>query len=337
MSSISLISAEPNTDSATTAAASDVVPEVSDYVDEKNDDNLIIANKPTVSNELENIPSIAVKSSSKGSQSFPLSSSTESSWGSSSESSTFSDELVSPRVKFMPIDPTEATNKENENKDLSGNSEIVLSTRKKEVHASDDKAVSLPALEVKDKDGSGKKHNRSGARRRSNNHVGFSLQEIEKSTMMKDDSQNIPGTSKSDPDKIMSVNKETDDHGSPRMDVKMFSLLTDNVSNPTDDKITPNTNRLGEIIRTGAIRGSTSAGGLRSSGARSYSHSSRQRQRTNSASPATSLLRQESDPNSDADLAKHLAISYEDTSTGAVHCFQDEFGEYSCVFFTVTL
>lgn len=308
---------EANTES------SSVIPEVPEkYVDEKNDDNLIIANKPTVSSdEFENIPSTTVKSD-KDSHSYPLSSSTESSWGSSSESSTFIDDLVAPRVKFMPIDPSE-TPKQSDNADISGKSEIVLSTRKKELHVSDDKAASLPALELKDS----KRHSGGrGSRHRSNNHVGFSLQEIEKSTRMKDESQNMPGTSKSDPDKIMGVSEENDGSNSPCISAKMFS--DNDVSNPSDDKTTSGSNRLGQIIRTGAIRESTSAGGLRASGSRHAYSLSRRRQRTSSGSPATSLLRQESDPNdANADLAKHLAMSYEDTSTGAVHCFQDEFGE----------
>ena len=70
-----------------------------------------------------------------------------------------------------------------------------------------------------------------------------------------------------------------------------------------------------QIQRSGAVRASSSSAHVRL------------RSRTDSGSPVTSLLRNESDVDDSQD-PKHIAISHEDTSSGAVHCFQDQYGQW---------
>lgn len=57
------------------------------------------------------------------------------------------------------------------------------------------------------------------------------------------------------------------------------------------------------------------------------------RHRLPSEAAGSSLLGQDED---EASLAiRHMALCHEDTSAGAVHCFQDEFGESAFVFFVL--
>ncbi len=60
----------------------------------------------------------------------------------------------------------------------------------------------------------------------------------------------------------------------------------------------------------------------------------RQRRQRLSIESAGSLLGQEDEnaENLASLINRHMALTHEDTSTGAVHCFQDEYGENLCYF-----
>lgn len=250
------------------------------------DNNLIIANKPTVSDfDGSDVP-IVEDYKTKKAPLFASPGSTDSSWGSSSDCSTASGENDDASVEPIQVKFSETSSKKPAGKvtgasasNLSKSTSIKDSSSKHE-----DKAVSLPVLET-----------------------GVT---ISPSTSVTYES----GTnSKSDPEKIMTI-KESEGANIETLSGGEFS------ETETGDKV----NTLaapGLIHRHGAIRvstGSTRFGGLRT----------RQRQRTNSGSPATSLLNQESNSASASNEPKHFATTHEDTSTGAIHCFQDEFGQW---------
>lgn len=111
---------------------------------------------------------------------------------------------------------------------------------------------------------------------------------------------------KSDPERIMSTSQGDVDTSETVPEVDAVS------SNRPESS----SHRGGPIARQGAVRLSST---------RSRSGLRVRRARTNSGSPAASLLNQESEAGSES---KHLAMTYEDTSAGAVHCFQDERGQW---------
>ena len=289
------------------------------HLDMGDDDNLIIANKPTVVSGFEGDQGavIDIKNDKKpanfstATQSEPPGS-TDSSWGSSSECSTISengvDIVIDPKLKYTGHQSEEIQT-------TNGKSESNLSdgSVKKKVQNNEcsDKAVSLPALELDKEEGSGK--NKKPVKRPTN-HVGFSLPEIEKPSSSSTESKDLGESSKSDPDKIMAL-LNNDDESTAGSSSRVMSDLDVAIANSLAQR---------SIIRQGAFRDSDgSRFGLRA-----------RRQRTDSGSPATSLLNQESDGNvaGSSSEGKHYAFTHEDTSPGAVHCFQDVYGWYLLVF-----
>ena len=239
------------------------------------DDNLIIANKPSVS-ELGNSDSQPIIIEYKGKKNLSYDTkrntlaSTDSSWGSSSDCSTISDDnldqsiTTEPKVRFSPSDVATGKSVSNLSKPST-----------KASNNSNNKAVSLPVLE--------------------------SESDIASSSQANKDF-------KSDPERIMITdNKEEGDTPTPEI-----------VSNV--DIVDPN--RPESVAHRGTI---SRQGAVRLSSTRSRSGLRVRRPRTDSGSPAASLLNQESEGGSEI---KHLAMTYEDTSAGAVHCFQDERGQW---------
>ncbi|XP_066911070.1 pecanex-like protein 1 isoform X2 [Clytia hemisphaerica] len=257
------------------------------------DDNLIIANKPMASEfggGSGNIGTSKIKTANETSSNFKSKKKVytpDSSWGSSSDCSTISDASdndenlpnIEPKVKFSPVESSEYKQKNG----ATGKSESNLSrpsTKKKTTSNRSDKAISLPALE-------------------SQNTTASTTQATK--------------TFQSDPEKLMSVNKDTINDANDSPGIRVFSDIDVGSLDKTDSLANQRT-----IVRSGAIR-MTGRGTLRT----------RNRQRTNSGSPATSLLNQENEQSGSGSAeTKHLAMTHEDTSTGAVHCFQDEFGQW---------
>lgn len=250
--------------------------------DDTGDENLIIANKPSVSELGGNSDSepIIIEYKGKSEAAYDTKSdtlaSTDSSWGSSSDCSTISDNsnlnqtttnatTIEPKVRFSPADVTTGKSVSNLTKSST-----------KPGSSSNNKAVSLPVLE--------------------------SESDVPSSSQASKDF-------KSDPERIMITDKEKVDEDTsiptPEIDVDIV-----------DPNIAESVANRGPIARQGAVRLSStrSRTGLRV-----------RRARTNSGSPAASLLNQESDGGSEI---KHVAKTYEDTSAGAVHCFQDERGQW---------
>lgn len=251
--------------------------------DDTGDDNLIIANKPSVS-ELGNSDSepiiIEYKGKSKATYDTKRDTmaSTDSSWGSSSDCSTISEDNCNlnqstnndttdePKVRFSPADV--ATGKSVSN--------LTKPSSTKSGNSSNNKAVSLPVLE--------------------------SESDVPSSSQASKDF-------KSDPERIMITDKE-------KVEEDTSVLKPENDIDIVDPNMSDSVANRGPISRQGAVRLSST---------RSRSGLRVRRARTNSGSPAASLLNQENDPGSEI---KHLAMTYEDTSAGAVHCFQDERGQW---------
>jgi len=252
------------------------------------DDNLIIANQPTVSDFGGSDVHIVEDYKNKKPTLFTSPVSTDSSWESSSDCSSEGNDdddatVEQPHVKFGACSSKKPANK------ITGASASNLSksTRRKDASSRcEDKAVSLPVLET------------GGTVSPSAPSVAYESGK----------------NSKSDPEKIMTV-KESDIENIEILSGGEFSDLEAATSDKVNTLAAP-----GSIVRHGAIR--MSMGSTRFSGLRS------RRQRTNSGSPATSLLNQENDGGSSSIEPKHLATTHEDTSTGAVHCFKDEFGQW---------
>ena len=231
-------------------------------------------------------------------------------------------------------------------------SEGTLTTKPKDssiLNEVSDKTISMPALETKvllspSKDGP-LRSNSTGARPKTNQTVWFSLPEIENST------DEIVGSSKnkvdsSDPlhlklpdlleDEISPVLlddnflKDDDASGSPTIQHDSIHCMEGTIDTEegnlektlSEHRTSSNAH---QIQRIGAFR--------QSGGEVTLRPYLRLRSRTSSGSPGTSLLQHELEASggntSEAGAEnKHIATSHEDTSAGAVHCFQDEFGQW---------
>ena len=277
------------------------------------DGNLIIANEPTVT-DFENTPkSLQEKQNPiKSGQMFPLSlhklieASSDSSWGSSSICSSLSDLTEQPKVKFLSLDSTRQHNSISDKNIGEVKSETTLITRPKGIECEDDKTVSLPALEVKDNCKLGM---RTSTKVKTTQSVGFSLPEIDMSDK-EVDAECSKASENADFNNVFSIVNERDENASPNIE-HCSKDFEDSGHSSSSDK------QHRQIQRVGAIRMNS----------RESTTHARLRTRTNSGSPGTSLLRHESDGDEGSSEVKHIAISHEDTSAGAVHCFQDQYGK----------
>lgn len=286
-----------------------------EFLTTNDDDNyLIIANEPTVSDFQGTSDPNSNNVKMTGEQ-FPLnlhklveSSSGDSSWASSSIFSS-EGEAVDVKTNFMPVDASGPQSLIVDSDIGEVKSENTLSTIKKmdEFESETDKTVSLPALETKDntkRKEQSNRYNSSGARPRMPQNVGFSLPEIEASTM--DDNK---------------VSLQLKSEGLSKSDNAFADGKNDNLEFITDDTEIDLSNKTGEIHANRPRR----MGAFRASGG-DHRPQLRFRHRTNSESPGTSLLQSETEPVKDTSDNRHFAVSHEDTSSGAVHYFQDEYG-----------
>lgn len=255
---------------------------------------------------------------------FPLSlhklieASSDSSWGSSSICSSLSDLAEPPKLKFLALNSTRPQNSISDKNIGEVKSESTLNTNPpKGIASEDDKTVSLPALEVKDNCSIGMKASTKSKG------VGFSLPDIDMPNKKEEgECSKESSTEKGDFDNVFnSVNNDRDENVSPSIEQCSKDGYEDLVcSGGGEPSLSSNDKQRRSIQRVGALRMNSREGG-------GTTLPGRFRQRTNSGSPGTSLLRHESDADDGTAEAKHIAISHEDTTAGAVHCFQDQYGE----------
>ena len=273
------------------------------------DDNLIIANKPTVTDFDK------VSQTDDTPQNFPLNlhrlldTSSDSSWDSSSGISSPESNASVSKVTFYPIDyktqPQQHSMIDNDLGEVKSENNLIK--KPKEIineNTENPKAVSLSALSKEKEEGKQKFEHEGGAGRKTNTDasVGLSLPALPTLSEFLEDSFDGPSASSSVHPNSVASSERRESNSSADTFVDMETLA---------DKIG---NYARPIRRQGAFR--ESAGGSR---VYNRFHSGR------SGSSGAALLQSVEESNKDG---KHIAMSHEDTSAGAVHCFQDEFGEY---------
>ena len=269
------------------------------------DDNLIIANKPTVTDFDK------VSQTDDTPQNFPLNlhrlldTSSDSSWDSSSGISSPESNASVSKVTFYPIDyktqPQQHSMIDNDLGEVKSENNLIK--KPKEINP---KAVSLSALSKEKEEGKQKFEHEGGAGRKTNTDasVGLSLPALPTLSEFLEDTLSFDGPSASSsvhPNSVASSERrESNSSADTFVDMETLADKIGNYARP--------------IRRQGAFR--ESAGGSR---VYNRFHSGR------SGSSGAALLQSVEESNKDG---KHIAMSHEDTSAGAVHCFQDEFGEY---------
>lgn len=275
------------------------------------DDNLIIANKPTVTDFDK------VSQTDDTPQNFPLNlhrlldTSSDSSWDSSCGISSPESNASVSKVTFYPIDyktqPQQHSMIDNDLGEVKSENNLIK--KPKEIineNTENPKAVSLSALSKEKEEGKQKFEHEGGAGRKTNTDasVGLSLPALPTLSEFLEDTLSFDGPSASSsvhPNSVASSERrESNSSADTFVDMETLADKIGNYARP--------------IRRQGAFR--ESAGGSR---VYNRFHSGR------SGSSGAALLQSVEESNKDG---KHIAMSHEDTSAGAVHCFQDEFGEY---------
>ena len=281
-----------------------------------------------------------------------MESSSESSWSSSTLSSSNAVQDIKD-ISYLPVLPrngglSDSIGVKSENALVTSSKANTPSVLNGE---SQEKAVSLSALESAP--GSSQEPiNRlvanGGARPKTNQGVWFSLPEMEKSKAQMDathhedaaDSSTDLASGESSQwsaslkhlSDIISEGITEEEEGENK--VKTEEVKADSDSEVTRDYVEELLDSLERrsIRRRGAIRQSFR------DALRERASLRQRRQRIPSESAGSSLLAQDEElsDNMTSLMKRHVAMTHDDTTAGAVHCFQDEFGKLYCVCLCLT-